>query len=234
MISRKVEIAGHRFDLLPGRAAWWERGATLLVADLHLGKTTAFRAGGIPVPCGVTSRDVSRLSGIIAKLPVRRLVVLGDLFHARSGVDAEVMDPFARLVERFRPVEWVVVEGNHDRGLQKEAESCGLIMVSDLEMDGLHFVHDPAALAGPGVCGHLHPGVRLRDFDGAAVRVPSFVVEKDKLILPAFSSFAGMHLVEPAAGRTCYAVACEKVVRVSPEGETGFVSPRRNVQSCNG
>ena len=48
--------------LLPGRAAVLPASATLLVADLHLGKAATFRKAGIPVPEGSAQRDLARLA----------------------------------------------------------------------------------------------------------------------------------------------------------------------------
>ena len=47
----RIPVAdGEVFRLLPGGAALWERTATLLVADLHVGKDATFRAAGLPLP----------------------------------------------------------------------------------------------------------------------------------------------------------------------------------------
>ena len=71
--------------LVPGRAAYLPATATLLVADLHLGKEATFRHRGIPVPDGAATKDLARLAMLVAQTRARRLLILGDLFHARSG-----------------------------------------------------------------------------------------------------------------------------------------------------
>ena len=76
--------------LLPGSAAVLPASATLLVADLHLGKAATFRKAGIPVPEGSAQRDLARLADLVVRHAVRRLLVLGDLFHARSGCTEQV------------------------------------------------------------------------------------------------------------------------------------------------
>jgi metallophosphoesterase superfamily enzyme len=82
----------------------------------------------------------------------------------------------------------------------------------------LHLAHAPAPRRRrPLVCGHLHPGVRLRDFDGSGVTVPCFVVESDLLVLPAFGQFTGLQRVQPRPGRRLYAAAAGRVVRIPPE-----------------
>ena len=49
--------------LLAERALYWPRAATLFVADVHLGKAAAFRAGGVPLPRGATAADLAASRG---------------------------------------------------------------------------------------------------------------------------------------------------------------------------
>ena len=81
--------------LLPGRAAFLPATSTLLVADVHIGKAASFRRLGVPVPAGTTAANLVRLDGLLARWPVRRLVVLGDLLHAASGRAATTLATLA-------------------------------------------------------------------------------------------------------------------------------------------
>ena len=80
-----MRLAGEEVRLLPERALFWPRTATLVVADLHWGKGATFRAAGIPIPMGSTSDDLDRLDAALRRTAADRLIVLGDLFHARVG-----------------------------------------------------------------------------------------------------------------------------------------------------
>ncbi|HET7427286.1 MAG TPA: DEAD/DEAH box helicase, partial [Gemmatimonadales bacterium] len=55
-----LRLAGEDLVLLPERALFWPRTATLVVADLHWGKAATFRAAGIPIPTGTTGEDLAR------------------------------------------------------------------------------------------------------------------------------------------------------------------------------
>ena len=44
-----VTLAGETVELLAGRALHWPRARAVFVADVHLGKAAAFRAGGVPI-----------------------------------------------------------------------------------------------------------------------------------------------------------------------------------------
>jgi uncharacterized protein len=56
-----VEVAGEVLELRPERPAYCPARKALLVADLHIGKSAAYRHGGIPVP-DPSFHDLDRLS----------------------------------------------------------------------------------------------------------------------------------------------------------------------------
>jgi hypothetical protein len=80
----QLELAGEPVRLLPERALFWQAACALVVADVHWGKAAAFRSAGIPIPGGATRQDLDRLDQAVARTGARRLVVLGDLFHAKD------------------------------------------------------------------------------------------------------------------------------------------------------
>ena len=192
--------------LLPGRAALLPASQTLLVADLHLGKAATFRQAGIPVPEGSSQRDLERLHQLVHAHDVRRLVVLGDLFHARSGCTPQVFAEFAALRSRIDKTSVVLVLGNHDRAVGRLPASLGLdACLPSLDEPPFHFVHEPATDTNVSnqnvftVAGHLHPTVSIRSPSGDRLADRCFVAEPSVLVLPAFGSFTGGHRVEPTA-----------------------------------
>ena len=95
--------------LLPGRAAFLPATRTLLVADVHLGKAATFRAAGMPVPEGSAQADLARLCGLVEQSAAARLIVLGDLFHARRGATEQVFTEFQTARARFPATEVILV-----------------------------------------------------------------------------------------------------------------------------
>ena len=190
--------------LLSGRAACMPASRTLLVADLHLGKAATFRRAGIPVPEGSAQRDLGRLAALVHDHAIRRLVVLGDLFHAKGGCTTQVFDEFAGMRSQIPDTSVVLVLGNHDRAVGRLPASLGLdACVPALDEPPFHLVHEPAAgVATPGrdlftVAGHLHPTVSIRSPSGDRLADRCFVAEPSVLVLPAFGSFTGGHRVTP-------------------------------------
>ena len=193
--------------LLPGRAAFLPGTATLLVADLHLGKAATFRNAGIPVPEGSAQADLARLERLVDHTAARRLIVLGDLFHARSGCTPLVFDEFAASRARMPDTEVLLIPGNHDRAIGKIPPSLGIdSCLRTHDEPPFHFVHEPATdLPEPGrtcftIGGHLHPTVMLRSPSGDRITERCFVAEEATLVLPAFGSFTGGHRMQHADG----------------------------------
>lgn len=188
---------GVRLVLLPDRAMLLPDVATLIVADVHLGKPASFRASGVPVPEGVTARDLGRLSGLIATTEAKRLIILGDLVH--DGVAFE--ERTGKAVRDWRyslsSVEVDLVPGNHDRKASS-FESLGVREIAThaaLEVAGcrLELTHEPVREPRvPTLCGHVHPAVSVGARRSVSrVRSSCFWFDGDLGILPAFGSFTG-------------------------------------------
>jgi DNA ligase-associated metallophosphoesterase len=208
--------------LLQGRAALLPTSRTLLVADLHLGKAATFRRAGIPVPEGSAQRDLERLAQLVRGHDVRRVIVLGDLFHAKGGCTPQVFDEFAALRARMADTEVVLVLGNHDRAVGRLPASLGIdACLPSLDEPPFHFVHEPATgVAGPDrhlftVAGHLHPTVSIRSPSGDRLADRCFVAEPSVLVLPAFGSFTGGHRVDPTEGMRFWIARDDGVVDVT-------------------
>jgi hypothetical protein len=111
----ELPLADTTVHLLPEGALWWPDGATLGIADLHLGKAATFRARGLPVPGGTTRGNLDRLSWLFDRYPqARRLVVLGDFLHAAEAHNSGVLCALAEWRARHAEWELVLVRGNHD------------------------------------------------------------------------------------------------------------------------
>ncbi|MCA9287472.1 MAG: ligase-associated DNA damage response endonuclease PdeM [Phycisphaerales bacterium] len=215
----EIEAGGERLWLMPERAVWWARCETLIVADFHLGKSQALRAGGSAVPAGVLDESLVRLGGAIARTGATRVLVVGDLLHAGVGLTPDLIDRVAAWRRKF-PGRVVVVPGNHDRSLASVADAWGLEIAGDRLVEGpFAFVHDPATCegveAGPGVrftwCGHVHPGVWIRG-GGDALKLACFAIGPRLGLLPAFTRFAAGGGWSRADGWRTIAIAEDRLI----------------------
>ena len=205
-------------ELLPGRAALLPHDATLLAADLHLGKAASFRQAGLPVPEGSASADLLRLERLVAEVEACRLLVLGDLFHASSGCTSAVLEEFADFRRRLGRVELVLVEGNHDRRVRIPLDLGIDRIVTSLEEPPWRFLHEPPPTLAEGCvhfCGHLHPRLSLRSPSGDRLSQRCFAEEPGLWILPAFGSFTGSSVVPIKATTRVWAAGDDAVVDVT-------------------
>jgi DNA ligase-associated metallophosphoesterase len=212
-----LDIAGEQIRLLPERAVFWPSACALVVADLHWGKAAAFRSAGIPIPGGATRRDLDRLDTAIARTGARRLVVLGDLFHARAGrIATRTLADLRRWRGERHALEIQLVRGNHDR---HAGDPPADLRVNCLDAPAFVppfvFRHEPRVSdEGYTLAGHVHPGIVLSGRGLFRERLPCFVVGDRMAVLPAFGSFTGLGMVTPAEGERVYVVADDEVVEV--------------------
>jgi DNA ligase-associated metallophosphoesterase len=210
-----IEFAQETLHLLPQRAVWWPARRTLLLADVHFGKSAAFRQYGVPVPSGSTARDLSRISDLVNATGAERLIILGDLVHGPVAKLAELIEAVAIWRERNGKLKILLVRGNHDRAAGPVAPQWKIDEVAEpYEEDGFRFCHAPCDDRDlPTFAGHVHPTAQLRDFDGSVVIAPCFVVENQCLILPSFGTFTGGYTVEQGDGREIFIVSPTRVVK---------------------
>jgi DNA ligase-associated metallophosphoesterase len=199
--STEVRAGDEALWLLPGRAAFWSRASTLLIADAHLGKAAAFRRGGIPVPQGTTESNLSRLSALVARCRAQRIVFLGDLVHDATARRA-AGNAFVRWREQHRALHVMLVRGNHDRraGDPEPAWRIQVVQEPAIE-DTLALCHTPREVTGCyALAGHMHPGARLSGRGRESLRLPCFWFTHTHAVLPAFGDFTGLADVAPTAG----------------------------------
>jgi|GEM_PF-13354 len=154
--------------LLPGRAALLPATQTLICADVHLGKAATFRRAGLPVPEGSAQQDLKRLAGLIAAYDAHRLIIAGDLFHARAGCTPRVLAEFTDFREQIRQrsnTQVVLVLGNHERSLGRQfsPQDLGIDQcVQELVEPPFRFVHEPTKTFGIGTNGKATSGSGTR------------------------------------------------------------------------
>jgi len=182
-----IELAGAALAALGSGALWWEAEATLIVADLHLEKGSAFAARGTLLPPYDTRATLARLDAAIPAA-ARRVICLGDSFHDDGGParldDADV----AHLKRLTAARDWLWIAGNHDPA---PPASLGGRVAEELRLGPLTFRHIAASDADAGeVSGHYHPKARLALKSGG-VAGPCFIHDARRLVLPAFGAYAG-------------------------------------------
>ena len=123
-------IDENNFIVSPERVLYWEDRKTLIIADLHAGKTGHFRKSGIAVPQKVFREDLQRLLTQVLFFKAEELIIVGDFSHSKSNQD---LDLFVRWRHDLSSLKISLVKGNHDI-LQDKWYEEAQIEISDWEL----------------------------------------------------------------------------------------------------
>lgn len=209
--------------LLPEKAVFWEDEGVLLVADLHFGKVGHFQRQGIAVPRGSQQKTLDRLDCVIQRIDPQEIWFLGDLFHSQPN---EEWFEFQEWLAKHETLSCTLIQGNHDIAKPSLYASLGLEVHPMLSCHGFLFSHEPAdyfpkaptathdhdSNDGFRLCGHLHPGVKIRSTGRQTLTLPCFFETKDHLILPAFGEFTGLHCLSVSNDCEAYIVTDERLI----------------------
>jgi DNA ligase-associated metallophosphoesterase len=188
-----IELAGEDLLLDPAPGLIWPAERTGFIADTHFGKGAVMRRGGVAVPSGSSRDDLARLSALIERHALTRLVVLGDFFHAPPMAGEPFVDAFMAWRRAHDQLALTVIRGNHDR-----PAGDALASVIDWQPEGsrqgpFELRHEPVTFDLHVLAGHQHPVTTLRGNDGDRARVGVFRCLPGLTILPAFGGLTGGH-----------------------------------------
>ncbi len=189
--TTSMVLAGHRLRPRRSGALWWPGAGTLVVGDLHVGRSERqARLGGALLPPYETGDTLARLEAEVAELGPGRVVCLGDSFDdgpAAAALRAEDRRRIARLAEGR---DWVWIAGNHDPA---PADLPGRAAPA-LVLGPVLFRHvAQATRPEPGtaeVSAHYHPKACLHH-QGRRISRPCFLADGARAILPAFGTYTG-------------------------------------------
>ncbi|WP_421725306.1 ligase-associated DNA damage response endonuclease PdeM [Bauldia sp.] len=183
-----VGVAGVVLEAFPDGVLWWADQRLLVVADLHLEKGSAFARRGQLIPPYDTTATLTRLSRVVTRLAPRIVVSLGDSFHDNDGATRLSRRDRAALASIQSGRDWIWIAGNHDPALPRDLAGSHL---DQLAVGPVRFVHEPLPGAPAGeIAGHLHPAARVAG-NGRSVRRRCFAGDGERLVMPAFGTYAG-------------------------------------------
>ncbi|MCF2906380.1 ligase-associated DNA damage response endonuclease PdeM [Octadecabacter sp. CECT 8868] len=168
----------------PDGTLWWPRKRLLCVSDLHLGKSERIaRRGGTLLPPYETRETLWRLEAAIAATDPACVVCLGDSFDDLTAAD-NVSDDARKTLTRLQAGrDWIWIEGNHDAG----PVDIGGTHRGEVVLDRITFRHITDQATRGEISGHYHPKAGPTGLPQRAC----FLLDKVKLILPAFGAYTG-------------------------------------------
>jgi len=210
VLAERFLLHNQTLWLSPERCIYWEEQNSLIVSDLHFGKTGHFRKSGIAVPQNVYKEDLQRLVNHVQYYKPQQLIVVGDLFHS---VQNKELDFFKKWRLDFSHLHIQLVKGNHDI-LKKDWYTAANISVTDthLHVGNFCFVHDISEACAPSddihyyFSGHIHPCVLLKGLGKQSVSLPCYYFTKNFAVLPAFSKFTGTAIVDRKSAENVFAI----------------------------
>ena len=203
--------------LSPDRAIFWEDEKALIVSDMHFGKTGHFRKAGIAIPQGVYKEDLQRLVEQLQYFQPKKLIIVGDLFHSDANKELQF---FKKWRDDLSDLDIQLIKGNHDILSESWYTTMNISTHKDsLKINAFCFQHDM------GKCqltngeasdylfsGHIHPGVRVSGAGRQVLKFPCFYFTNEYCILPAFSKFTGVALIEPKQGESVFAIVNNSLI----------------------
>jgi len=208
-----VRLAGEELWLLPEKALYWPAQQALLIADVHFGKAAAYRRLGQPVPQGTTASNITVIDQLLAKLPCRQLIFLGDFLHGPGSHASSTLQTLAQWRARHADLPITLIRGNHDKRAGDPPADLGIEVVAEpLLMGPFALQHEPDAHPSHHVlAGHVHPVYRLRGKGRQSLRLPCFQLGPRVSLLPAFGAFTGGYRVEPDANHRILVIGDQEV-----------------------
>ena len=201
------------------RCIYWEEEKSLILSDLHLGKSGHFRKSGIAVPQNVFKEDLQRLFALIQFFKPTQLLIVGDLFHSHANKEMEM---FLKWRNDLVDLKFRLIRGNHDILTKKFYEQAGIeVTKQKLSINNFCFTHDinesceeEADNTNFTFSGHVHPGIKMSGQGRQQLYFPCFYFTKDYAILPAFGRFTGLFNISPKKNDKIFALVENNIVKI--------------------
>lgn len=218
--NEHITILFHGQELIVSakRVLYYPAEDTLILSDIHLGKAGHFRKNGIPVPIDINQDNLNRLDACIELFNPKKIIFIGDLFHSEANTE---WDDFHDWRTRHRKLSMTLALGNHELYSPQKYEALGLKVASHVDLNGLRFRHQPepsgakpieSSEVSASICGHLHPGIKLAGKGKQRLVLPCFAHYEQQLILPAFGTFTGLHMITMKEALQLYAIAENELI----------------------
>ena len=201
MTGYNFSLAGTCLVAMGSGALYWPDKALICVSDLHLGKSERrARLGEAPLPPYETRDTLLRLEADLASTSAHTVVCLGDSFDDPAAADA-LLEKEKLWISRLQAGRhWIWIEGNHDPG----PVDMGGTHLAAFKLMSLTFRHIADPTKTGEISGHYHPKAKLKT-RGPAVTKPAFLIDTDRVILPAYGTYTG--------GLRSYDAALTKLMR---------------------
>ncbi len=187
MNSHSFSLAGTALQAMGSGALWWPDQRLLCVSDLHLGKSERVaRRNGTILPPYDTRDTLNRLAADLTITNADTVVCLGDSFDDADAARSLPEEERLWIIRLQAGRRWVWIAGNHDPG----PLDLGGTYLSELPRPPLTFRHIARPGASGEISGHYHPKAQIKT-RARTITKPAFLVDGDRVILPAYGTYTG-------------------------------------------
>jgi len=211
-------ILDETFWLSAESCLFWEEEQTLILSDLHFGKSGHFRKEGIGIPQTVFKEDLQRLFAQIQFFKPSQLIIVGDFFHSKMNNEVLLFEKWRRDVS-YLPI--LLVKGNHDILVNSWYDENNIeVHQEQLKLKQFVFVHEQIhplkkTRTNYTFSGHVHPGICINGLGKQSLRFPCFYFTDQFAILPAFGRFTGLHTIKPKKKDKVFAIVNKKIIELN-------------------
>tara|TARA_B100000575_G_scaffold96934_1_gene77319 strand:- start:314 stop:967 length:654 start_codon:yes stop_codon:yes gene_type:complete len=186
MCYQLINFGNEEFYAYPNKSLYWKRLKTLIVADLHLGKSISYAKNKQFLPPYDTKEILNKLFIILDEIKPSRLIIVGDLLHDVFSTLSLKDKDHKDLSQYMGNTNFIWIKGNHDKNIKIE----GFQNFANYEIDKFLFTHIPIQTSLFQICGHYHPKVKILH-RGKTMFKTSFVHNEKIFILPSFGILTG-------------------------------------------
>lgn len=141
---------------------------TLIVSDLHFGFEEYLERQGSLILRFQLSDIVKRIDWIFSQVPIKRVILNGDVKHEFGRIGKQEWRDVTRFIEflKEKRVEIIAIKGNHDTCFGPLAEKLRIKEVQELRHKNILIVHGdviPKELLPIIIIGHEHPAITLQE-----------------------------------------------------------------------
>lgn len=213
-----VSIEGIELRFLAQRGLYWPEQETLFIADTHFGKEATFRSAGIAAPRGCTGGTLASISNMLRECHASRLVLLGDMFHARTSISEDIRNSLDTFFADHSELKFSLVLGNHDRHIRRLPSHWPIeILETGTRLGRISISHLPQSpVLGSDLllCGHLHPAYRLVSRFDSIGKLSCFWLSQRQLVLPAIGEFTGTEVIKPQKSDRTWVIADGQIIEI--------------------
>ena len=157
MYYQLINFGNEEFHAYPNKSLYWKRLNTLIVSDLHIGKSISYAKKKQFLPPYDTKEILNELFVSLDKIKPSNLIIVGDLFHDFLSTLSLKDQDHKSLSQYMKNTDFIWIKGNHDKNIQIE----GFKNFTNYKIGKFLFTHIPIKTSLFQICGHYHPKVKI-------------------------------------------------------------------------